>query len=395
MPILGADMEAGTLVEWRRQPGDAVRRGDVIAEVETEKGLIEVQVFVTGVIDRLVVQPGQKVPVGTVLAIIREEGAPAGPGPVTGAPPPAAIRPEPAAPAAPATPAASIAPAPAAEPGWLRASPLARKVAARLGVDLAAVQGTGPGGAITREDVERAAAALQAVTTEPARPEAVDWRARLRQTIGAAMARSKREIPHFYLATTIDLGRALGWLGEENARRPVPDRLLPGVLFLKSVALALREVPELNAVWSDGEAVPRPAIHLGVAISLRRGGLVAPALHDADRQSLDALMGSFRDLVARARAGRLRSSELSDPTITVTSLGDQGVETVFGIVYPPQVAIVGFGRVVERPWAVAGQVIARPVVTATLAADHRVTDGHRGGLFLAAVDRLLQEPGRL
>lgn len=392
MPILGADMEAGTLVEWRRQPGDAVRRGDVIAEVETEKGLIEVQVFVTGVIDRLVVQPGHKVPVGTVLAIIREEGAPAAPGPVTGAPPPAAVRPEPAAPAAPA---ASIAPAPAAEPGRQRASPLARKVAGQLGVDLAAVQGTGPGGAITREDVERAAATAPPAPTEPVRAEAVDWRARLRQTIGAAMARSKREIPHYYLATTIDLGRALAWLGEENARRPVPDRLLPGVLFLKAVALALREVPELNSVWAGGEAVPGPAIHLGVAISLRRGGLVAPALHDADRQSLDALMQSFRDLVARARAGRLRSSELSDPTITVTSLGDQGVETVFGIVYPPQVAIVGLGRVVERPWAVAGQIVARPVVTATLAADHRVTDGHRGGLFLAAVDRLLQEPGRL
>ena len=209
------------------------------------------------------------------------------------------------------------------------------------------------------------------------------------------MARSKREIPHYYLATTIDLRRATDWLAAENTRRSVPDRLLPGALLIKAVALALRESPQLNARWSGDKAESSPAIHVGVAISLRSGGLVAPALHDADRRSLNELMRSLRDLVIRARAGTLRSSELSDPTITVTSLGEQGVDTVFGIIYPPQVAIVGFGKIVDRPWVVEGQVVARPVVTATLSADHRVTDGHRGGLFLAAVDRLLQEPGRL
>jgi pyruvate dehydrogenase E2 component (dihydrolipoamide acetyltransferase) len=214
----------------------------------------------------------------------------------------------------------------------------------------------------------------------------------MRQAIAAAMARSKREIPHYYLGTTIDMGRAMAWLADENLKRPVADRLLYGVLLIKAVALALREVPELNAVWREGQAVQSPSIHVGVAISLRGGGLVAPALHDTDRQSLSELMRSFRDLVARAHAGTLRSSELSDPTITVTSLGEQGVETAFGVIYPPQVALVGFGKVVERPWAVEGQVTVRPVMTATLSADHRVTDGHRGGLFLAAVDRLLQQP---
>jgi pyruvate dehydrogenase E2 component (dihydrolipoamide acetyltransferase) len=217
----------------------------------------------------------------------------------------------------------------------------------------------------------------------------------MRRTIGAAMARSKREVPHYYLATTIDMHRALAWLQAENLRRPVADRLLSGVLLLKAVALALREVPELNAVWRGDALVPSPAVHLGIAISLRGGGLVAPALHAADQRSLDDLMRGFRDLVQRARAGGLRSSEMSDPTITVTSLGEQGVETVFGIVYPPQVAIVGFGKVVERPWSVEGTIVSRPVVTATLSADHRVSDGHRGGRFLAAVDRRLQEPARL
>ena len=217
----------------------------------------------------------------------------------------------------------------------------------------------------------------------------------MRQTIAAAMARSKREIPHYYLSTTIDLQRALGWLNEENLKRAVEDRLLYGVLLVKAVALALREIPELNAVWESGQLVLKPEIHVGVAISLRQGGLIAPALHQADKKSLGELMKDFRDLVQRARAGSLRSSELSDSTITVTSLGEQGVEEVFGIIYPPQVALVGFGRIEDRPWVVDGHVVARPLITATLSGDHRVSDGHRGGLFLSAVERWLQQPEKL
>jgi len=217
----------------------------------------------------------------------------------------------------------------------------------------------------------------------------------MRQSIAAAMSRSKREIPHYYLSTTIDLQPALNWLAEENLKRPITDRLLYGVLLLKATALALREVPELNSVWDADHVVQKPGIHIGVAIALRQGGLVAPAIHDTDQKNLGELMQQFRDLVQRARSGRLRSSEFTDPTITVTSLGEQGVETVFGVIYPPQTAIVGFGKVVERPWSVRGGLMSRQVITATLSADHRASDGHRGGLFLAAVDRLLQEPEKL
>ena len=385
MPILTADMSAGTLVEWRKKPGDALGRGDAIAVVETDKGLIDIEVFTPGVLERIVVPPGATVPTGTVLAVIREE-APAG------APLPAAAPPPPPSPPHPG-------PLPLTgeregAPGRLKISPLARKLAAELGIDPATVRGTGAGGAIRREDIEQAAAARAAAPAEKPRAP-LDRQARLRQAIGAAMARSKREIPHYYLATTIDLGRAMGWLASENLKRSVEDRLLYGVLLIKAVALALKEVPELNSVWRGSEAVLCPSIHVGVAISLRGGGLVAPALHDTAGQSLGDLMRQFRDLVQRARSGGLRSSELSDPTITVTSLGERGVESLFGVIFPPQVAIVGFGKVVERPWAVAGQIVARPLVTATLSADHRVSDGHRGGLFLAAVDRLLQEPDRL
>jgi pyruvate dehydrogenase E2 component (dihydrolipoamide acetyltransferase) len=389
MPILGADMTAGTLVAWRKRAGDHVSRGDVLAEVETDKGLIDVEVFVGGVIERLLVEAGATVPTGTVLATIREDAVA---GEARPAARPAMATPAPAI-APPTRPIAAVAPPGGARPpgGRARVSPLARKVAAQLGIDPTAVRGTGAGGVVTREDVERAAADRAEAAPRRGRVDA----ARMRQTIGAAMARSKREIPHYYLAHTIDLHRALAWLAAENARRPVTERLLHGVLLIKAVALALREVPELNGVWRGDRAEPSAAIHVGVAISLRGGGLVAPALHDADRRELGDLMRAFRDLVQRARGGGLRSSELSDPTITVTSLGEQGVETVFGIVYPPQLAIVGFGKVAERPWIVDGTVVARPLATVTLSADHRVSDGHRGGLFLAAVERLLQAPERL
>jgi len=272
-------------------------------------------------------------------------------------------------------------------------SPAARKLATELGVDISRVTGTGSGGRIQRVDIERAAAAK--LTDVVVRDAAGERQARMRRTIAAAMARSKREIPHYYLSTTIDMSNAMAWLAEENLKRPVVDRLLYGVLLIKAVALALREVPELNAVWKDEKLNLCPEINVGVAISLRQGGLVAPALLGTDKQNLDELMKNFRDLVKRARAGSLRSFELSEPTITITSLGERGAESVFGIIYPPQVAIVGFGRPMEWPRTMDGQIVLRPAIKSTLSADHRVSDGHRGSLFLTAIDRLLQEPGKL
>jgi pyruvate dehydrogenase E2 component (dihydrolipoamide acetyltransferase) len=242
-------------------------------------------------------------------------------------------------------------------------------------------------GALARTPAPAAQPAATAAARAPA-----PARDRMRETIGAVMARSKREIPHYYLATTIDLEATVAWIARGNEQRPPAERLLTGVALVKAVALALREVPELNAVWTKAGLEQRRDIHVGLAVALRGGGLVAPALHDADQKPLDQLMREMRDLVQRARAGSLRSSELSDPTITVTNLGDQGVESVFAVIYPPQVAIVGFGKVVERPWVVDGRVVPRHVVTASLSADHRASDGHRGARFLAAIERLLARP---
>jgi len=409
MPSLGADMEAGTVLDWYVKPGDTVKRGDIVALVDTSKAEIEVEIFEGGVIDELLVPVGERVPVGTVLATFHPVGAevpvrvPVGPpAPPAPAAPPAPVLPAPAtavtSPLGPPPAPVPVAAAPAATNHRGRVSPLARRAAAQLGVDLSEVSGSGPNGAITKADVERArpagqppAPAGRAGAPPPAR-EPGDRQAAMREAIGALMARSKREIPHYYLQLEIDIGRALDWLRDANLERPMNERLLPSALLLSAVARAAAEMPELNGFWTDGAFRPGDGVHLGVAISLRGGGLIAPALHDADQKSLDEIMAGVRDLVQRARAGRLRSSEMSDPTLTVTNLGERGVDLVHGVIYPPQVALVGFGAVRERPWAVDGMLGVRPVVVATLAADHRASDGHAGGRFLTLIERRLQKP---
>lgn len=518
MPSLGADMERGTLVEWLVGPGDYVHRGDLVAVVDTDKTVMDVECFEEGVVAELLVDVGATVPVGAAMAritptpaLVPPPEAPAAPAPeapagisaetaavpipghpggvpghaaasklsppvrslahrlgvdvsllrgtgrhgaVTradveraaggagpaaaatvpaGAGPAAARGPTaPAAAAPPARPAPEPAPPASAPSTRVRSSPRARRVAAELGIGLVSVRGTGPSGAITEADVRRAAAASargQAgpaetrrrgdtraagvpSTSSPSAPPAPTLAAPappdtapatppsprtagLRRAVGALMSRSKQTIPHYYLGTTLDLGEALAWMRSANARRPVGERLVPAALLLKATALAAREVPEVNGFFVDGAFRPSPAVHLGVAVALRRGGLIAPAIHDADSLDLDAVMARLRDLVARARAGRLQRGEMADPTLTVTNLGDLGVESVYGVIYPPQVAMVGLGRVAERPWAEDGMLGVRPAATATLSADHRASDGLRGARFLALLGELLQKPEEL
>jgi pyruvate dehydrogenase E2 component (dihydrolipoamide acetyltransferase) len=277
--------------------------------------------------------------------------------------------------------------------GRVRASPAARRLAERRGIDLSVIMGSGPAGAISYADVERRVGELPA-PTEKKRAVGLDLDA-MRIAIAAAMARSKREIPHYYLEHQLDITACEQWLTATNATRPPEGRLLFAALAIKSAALAARRFPAFNGFYRDGKFEPAGAVHVGVAIAIRGGGLAAPALHDADRTSVDDLMRRMRDLVQRTRAGRIRGSEMSDPTITVSNLGERGVEALYGIIYPPQVAIVGFGKTVTRPWVVDGAIGPRPIVTVTLAADHRVSDGHAGALFLAEIARLLQEPDKL
>jgi pyruvate dehydrogenase E2 component (dihydrolipoamide acetyltransferase) len=366
LPALGADMDEGTLVQWNVAPGSVVKRGDVVAVVETDKGAIDVEIFQDGVVREIVVQPGTKVPVGTVLALLEGAEAPsaAGPGPVT----------------------------PVATAARLRISPAARKRAGELGIDVATLQGSGPGGVITLEDVERSPRPARSGAQAAVTPTAGDG---MREAIAAAMSRSKREIPHYYLSTTVDVTAATDWLAAHNASAPVAGRLLFATLLLKAIALTCDEITGFSGFYRDGRFEASPAVHVGVAVALRGGGLVAPAILETAGKSLTALMDDFRALVVRARAGRLRASELAAPTIILTSLGESSVDAVFPIIQPPQVAIVGAGEVVTRPWIVEGAVQARQVVTLSLGADHRVTDGRLGAHFLARVAQRLADPGSL
>lgn len=475
MPSLGADMEHGKIVEWLVKPGDYVRRGDLVAVVDTDKTVMDVESFQEGVVADLLVEIGQTVPVGTPLARITQtpaevgapmpEKPPSPPGAAERAAPrkaPPVTPPVPRVEAPPVTPPirhlahrlgvdtgrirgtgkygavtrADVEHAVAARPagtGRVRSSPRARRLAAELGVELSTVPGTGPDGAVTVGDVQdaaarrteagpregEAAAGAPAVGARPAEPsveaaatpvpevrvaekeaaenpsKARERVATLRRAIGALMTRSKQTIPHYYLSTTLDLRAAVGWMQAVNVQRPVASRLVPSALLLKAAALAAKEVPEVNGFYLDGSFRPSAAVHLGVAVALRQGGLVAPAIHDADTLALDELMEHLRDLVGRARAGRLQRAEMADPTITVTNLGDLGVDSVYGVIYPPQVAMVGFGRVLEQPWAENGMLGVRFAATATLSADHRVSDGLRGARFLARIEELLQKPDEL
>lgn len=397
MPSLGSDMDEGTLNEWLIKPGDKVTRGQIVAVVETTKAAVEVECWQEGTVNELLIPIGETVQVGTTLATLLAPGEHADKRSPAATKPRSANK-EAAKPAsAPSTkPPTPVSSAPRHR-RWV--SPAARRLALSLHVDLDAVSGTGPQGAVTINDVEHAAAVAEPVARPAIKPAtkatAADRAVQMRKSIAAAMSRSKREIPHYYLAEEIVLAKSLSWLTTRNAQRSIDERVLPAVLLLKAVGIAAQRFGEFNGFWREEGFEPAPGVHVGVGISLRGGGLVAPAIHDVPEKKLNELMDDLTDLVARARSFSLRSSEMSDPTITITNLGDQGVDAVFGVIYPPQVAIVGFGQPAKRVCVIDEGIRVVTTVQATLAADHRVSDGHRGALFLAAINELLQQPDLL
>ena len=449
MPSLGADMEEGTLVEWAVDVGDQVSKGDIIASVETDKSTIEVEVFESGTVAELLVEPGARVAVGTPMARIgdsstagsvgpdstgRSGESPSETPPVDARPPeaPTAVREE--------QHAAVVGDGPNRRHASVLRSPLVRQLAERLQVDTSRIRGTGPGGSVTRKDVELAsrrtatpatsersrrvtprarrraaeigvdlsvvvgtgvAGAIReqdvnaaATPRDETRTEAAGGSStdRMRAAIARTMERSNRDIPHYHLSLMVDLEPLDDWLTDRNAGRRPQERALPAAAILRASAMAAASVPELNGEWRDGSAVTSQQVHLGVLVSLRSGGLVAPVLHDAQDRSVDELMAALLDVVERARRGALRSSELAGATITVTNLGDRGVDEVLGVIHPPQLAIVGVGKIASRPMVVDGEVRARKSAVITLGADHRATDGRTGSRFLRRVDALLRDP---
>ncbi len=534
MPSLGADMDVGTIIEWLVKPGDVVKRGQIVAVVDTAKAAIEIEAFEEGVVAEILVGTGVQVAVGTPLAMIgphaaavssipstertesmtqaaggpptrhpRRRTAPshpratppehlraappehpratppvrhlahqlgveldsiAGSGPdghithddvLRAAPQTAVPRPSRAPQSRPPLPDRSgfptvQAPRSRMDPGsaarkrtdrWgsggggerLRVTPRARRIAAERGIDLAHAIGTGGAGVVLGADVERAAEALAAEpTTGPPEPESgpaattqttvpttlassasrhpagpaeartpagtaaqADKKAAMRTAIANLMSRSNAEIPHYYVSQTIDLGTAMPWLRTHNATLPVAKRVLPAALFLRATVLAAAAVPDLNGHWVDGALRPAERIDLGVAVATRGGGLVTPAIPDAGPLRIDDLMAALSDLVVRARRGALRQAEMAGASITVSSLGETGPDALYGVIFPPQVALVGIGGIVERPWAVNGMLTVRPTVTVVLAADHRASDGRTASAFLATFAHALQNPEEL
>jgi len=373
-------MEDGTLVEWRVKYGDFVKRGDIIADVDTQKGLIEIEVFEEGTIAELIVKEGEKVPVGTLMANIIPVGE------KVSVKKKSRIKKEPIK--------QIVNKGSIKVDDQLKISPLAKKIAKEKGIDLSTIKGSGPEGSIVKKDIDLAVAMKVESHVEVTGSKKEIAVKGLRAAIATAMSKSNREIPHFYLETRIDMSKALDWLRESNRQRELKDRLLSVVLLIKATAKAIKEVPSVNAFWENGLQL-KDSINIGFAVSLRQGGVVIPAIPEADNKSLNQLMDLLNDLIPRARALQLRSSELSESTITVSNIGEGSTDKVFGVIYPPQVAILGFGNIVEEAWAEDGELSTRPVVHVTLAADHRAIDGYLGSRFLMALKKNLQKPEAL
>lgn len=385
MPSLGADMEKGVLVEWNYGEGDYVKKGDIIALVETDKGLIDIEVYEEGVISEIRVNQGEEVPVGEVLAVIGEKMTDEAGTLKTGKK--SEVKPE-------VNKKETEVEAPDnAKP---KISPRARRLAEEFGLDIHSIRGTGPGGLIEGSDVEKMAESKrlgvkkeeEKIRTEK---KGIAETYRIRHAIANAMTRSNREIPHYYIEKTIEMENALEWLNEQNSKRTLKERFLPAVLLIRATARALRDNPELNAVWENDTLRIIDDVNIGFSVSLKQGGIINTVIKDADKKDYDETREVMNDLIKRARSGRVRSSEITGSTVTLTYLGDRGADIVYGVIYPPQVALVGFGRILSIPVVTGDKVIPKRVIRATLSADHRATDGITGSRFLKSLDRNLQE----
>ncbi len=421
MPKMSDAMIEGKVLAWRKHVGDPVARGEVIAEIETDKVNVEIEADSSGTLSEVVVQEGGTVPVGAVIAYINGSaraasapaGAPRGAAPAAAAPPPVPATsktPEPAGPqgtpnAPPAPGASGEAPSPVHEASpaedHIKASPLARRLAAERGVDLTHITGTGPGGRIVERDVEASVASRQA--PKPARPvearpsaerefEDVEL-SRMRQAIARSVVHSKQVAPHFYVTTEVDMTRALDLRAQLEEAYGVEDgKVSVNDLILKATALALRRHPDLNAQFVEPATLRRfHGIHLGIMVAVP-DGLILPVLHDADRLPLLELAREARRLIEGARQRHLRQEEYSGATFSVSNLGMFDVTNFVAIISSPQAGILAVGRIQDRPVARDKQVVIRPIMEATISADHRVTDGVGAAQFLVDAKRLLENP---
>ena len=416
MPSLGFDMTEGKVARWLKQEGDRIEKGQVIAEIETEKATVEIEATVSGILRKIAVQAGETVAVGTVIGIIAGEDE----------------RPAEAQKArAPSPPPAPSAGEGRQRPGErrqeaederqkaeerregagkrregpeeaeegpperrIKASPVARKMAEEAGIDLARITGSGPGGRIMERDVQAAVEAgpsrEEPAPAEPPEGEVVPLN-RMRRAIARRMAESKANAPHFYVTVEVNMDEALKIRNQLNELAPDAEKISVNDLIVAAAARALKRFPNLNASYRDGSLLKRSRINIGIAVALENG-LIPPVLRDADRKTLKEIAAESKALGERARAGRLRSDDLGSGTFTISNLGMFDVDEFIAIINPPEAAILAVGAVTRRPVATDGEVRIAAMMKATLSVDHRVADGAEAGRFMQALKKLLENP---
>ena len=425
MPQMGYDMREGTVVRWHKQEGESVNRGEVIADIETDKATVEFEAYTDGVLGRIVAAEGIAIPVGNLIAIITAPGeavpddaadtdADAG----SAAPEPAVAASTPAIAAVAATPA----PTPSTDDGRLRASPIARRLARERGLDLALLNGSGPNGRIVEQDVlnyqppaEPAAAPEPAPEPEPAIPSPLppvavadpipaaapetpaDGRielSRMRQTIARVTSDSKSAAPHFYVTAEIDMEKAMTLRRDVNDAADPAHRVSVNDLMVKASALALAQHPKFNSFYRGDYLQVNGAMNIGIAIALETG-LILPGVSNCESKSLLEIAAATKDLIARANSGTLRNEEYSSTTFSISNMGMFDVESFTAIIYPPHAAILAVGSVKEQPVVRDGQLAIGQMMKATLSTDHRVADGAEAAQFLMEIKRTLENPVRL
>jgi pyruvate dehydrogenase E2 component (dihydrolipoamide acetyltransferase) len=393
MEALSPTMEEGRLVEWKKQEGEVVAVGDVLAEVETDKAVMELVARSGGTLLKQVVPAGSTVPVSQVVAVIGQPGE-AVAAPDGGQPAEAAVESK-GRPSGPA-PAGNGQPAPAAGSGRVKASPLARRMAAERGIDLGAIAGSGPEGRVIARDLERAPAAA-APAPPPPGPSAAPFSdvplTQIRKTIARRLTQSLGPIPTFYLTTEADMERA--WEARAAMLEAGGEAAGPKVSFndiiIKAVALALRQHPACNAWWQEDRIRYWNEVHIGVAVAIE-DGLITPVIRHADRKNLRQIAGESRDLAARARERRLGQEEYTGATFSISNLGMLDIDEFTAVINPPETGILAVGRIAPRPAALDGEVAVRRRMRLTMSCDHRVIDGATGARFLQTLTAMLENP---
>ncbi len=397
MPQMGYDMQEGTVVRWMKREGDEVTRGEPIAEIETDKAVVEMEATAAGVLRKILAAEGTVAQVGELIGII---GASDEDISALEAEAPAPTMEAPAAPQAPAAPVQAPPPATAPAPSKeVKASPVARRLAQEMGVDLNQVTGSGPGGRIVREDVEALASQRQAAPAAAGAPAPAEAGrlelTRMRQAIARSTVQSMQQAPHFYVTSEIDMTAAMDFRRQLNLTLEEGGRVSVNDLLIKASALALVKFPALNSFFRGDHLETHPYINIGIAIDLQQG-LIVPAVANCESKTLVEIARAAKDLVKRAQDGHLHESEYAGGTFSISNLGTLDVDSFSAIIVPPQSAVLAVGSVKKQPVVRDNdQVVVRQIMKATLSVDHRASDGAEGARFLVELKRFLENPVNL